>query len=67
VGIVKVNIQDGCKFYSLLKDDYTEFTDAKFSKKKSDAANQVFEFCVKIKTQSEHPENILRKDSREYR
>lgn len=68
VGVVNVVTPDGCKFYSLLKDDYTEFTNAKLLKKKSDAGTHVIEFCEKIKTQTGHSVKILRTDQgTEYR
>lgn len=68
VGIVNITTPDGCRFYSLLKDDYTEFTNAKLLKKKSDAATHVIEFCEKIKTQTGNPVKVLRTDQgTEYR
>ena len=68
VGIVNKTTPDGCRFYSLLKDDYTEFTNAKLLRKKSDAATHVIEFCEKIKTQTGNPVKVLRTDQgTEYR
>jgi hypothetical protein len=55
VGIVNITTPDGCSFYSLLKDDFTEFTNANLPRKKSDAATHVIEFCEKIKTQTGNP------------
>ena len=68
VGMVNVTTPDGCRFYSLLKDDFTEFTNAKLLRKKSDAATHVIEFCEKIKTQTGNPVKVLRTDQgTEYR
>ena len=62
VGIVNVNTHDGHRFYSLLKDDASEFTDVKLLKKKNEAAVHVIEFCEKIKTQTGRPVKIIRTD-----
>jgi hypothetical protein len=59
VGIVNITTIDGPRFYSLLKDDYTEFTNAKLPRKKSDAATHVIEFCEKIKTQTVNPVKVI--------
>ena len=52
VGIVNVPTRDGFRFYSLLKDDSSEFSDVKLLKQKSEAALHVTEFCEMLHTQT---------------
>jgi hypothetical protein len=62
VGIVNVLTFDGYKYYSLLKDDASEYTDVKLLKKKNEAAIHVVEFCQMIKTQTGRPVKSIRTD-----
>ena len=52
VGIVNVPTHDGFQYYSLAKDDASEYTDVKLLKKKNEAAIHMLEFCEMIKTQT---------------
>ena len=50
VGIVNVPTHDSFRFYSLFKDDFSEFSDVKLLKQKSEAALHVMEFCEMLHT-----------------
>ena len=62
VGIVNVPTHDGFQYYSLVKDDASEYTDVKLLKKKNEAAIHMLEFCEMIKTQTGRPVKVIRTD-----
>ena len=62
VGIVNVPTHDGFQYYSLAKDDASEYTDVKLLKKKNEAAIHMLEFCEMIKTQTGRQVKVIRTD-----
>lgn len=68
LGMVSIPTPERHKYYSFLKDDFSEYTDTKILKKKSDVSNHVVEFCKKIKTQTGRLVKVIRTDQgTEYR
>nr|CAH0098864.1 unnamed protein product [Daphnia galeata] len=68
LGMVSVPTPEGHRYYSLLKDEFSEFTDAQLLKKKNEVSTHTIEFCEKVKTQTGRSVKVLRTDQgREYR
>lgn len=62
LGMVSVPTPEGHRYYSLLKDDFSELTDDKLPKKKNEGSTDTIEFCEKGKTQTGRSFKSLRTD-----
>lgn len=62
LGMVSVLTSGGHRYYSLLKDDFSEFPDVKLLKKKNEAFTHAIEFFERIKTQTGRPVKVFRTD-----
>jgi hypothetical protein len=66
-GPTNVSTFDDFKFYSLLKDDYTNYTDVKLIRKKNEVVDHIMEFYEQIENQSGNFIKVFRTDQgREY-
>lgn len=61
-GPTHVSTFDDSKYYSLLKDDYTNYTDVKLIKKKNGVVEHIMEFYERIKNQTGKLIKVLRTD-----
>jgi hypothetical protein len=50
--MVSLPTPEGHSYYSLVKDDFSKFTDVKLLKKKNEVSTHAIEFCEKVKTQT---------------
>jgi hypothetical protein len=52
LSMVSLPTPEGHSYYSLVKDDFSKFTDVKLLKKKNEVSTHAIEFCEKVKTQT---------------